>query len=335
MLNNIQATSKSKPVWIIGLLVSLLLLALVVSQIDWQTFRAVSGRINWHYVGLAVALLLLEGIVTALRIHLFTGMRSKLSSALTANAWYCLMLIILPARLGEVAAIAIFERHLGQKFGAATMSIISQRLFDLIILSTFFFLCLSSLTGLINTTPMLLLGGLVGGGALLAMFNLENCLTLLANSAIAQKPKLRPIFKLLLQARMWVRHIFPRNRTGYAIFLTIAKWGCNLTAIALLLFAFELDLSLRESLVIATAYNFLAIIPLQTVGGIGVGEAGLTLLLSAFSVDLPIAAAVSILMRLVLLFSPLLFWLIIMVINRVFPKAEPGSAKSPRQAVDR
>jgi uncharacterized membrane protein YbhN (UPF0104 family) len=335
MLNKILERSKSKPVWIVSLLFSGVLLALVVSQLDWATFRAVSSRIDRLFVALAVLLLLLEGVITALRIRFFTGMCATVSSALTANAWYSLLLIILPARLGEVAAILIFEHHFGQKFGAAAMSIVSQRLFDLVILSTFFCLCLSSLTGLIDTTPMFLLAGLVGGGGLLVLFNLENCLTLVARTPIAEKPKLRAVYRLILQARMWVRHIMPHHRTGVAVLLTLAKWVCNLGGIALLLFAVKLDLSLVDSFVVAAAYNFLAIAPLQTVGGIGVGEVGLMLLLRAFSVDLPIAAAVSILVRLVLLLAPLLFWLLIMIKNRNCSKAPLVSAASQREAVDR
>ena len=55
---------------------------------------------------------------TAARIRICTEGPPRFSAALKTNAWYVLFLIILPARLGEAAAVLLFRRFLGQNAGA-------------------------------------------------------------------------------------------------------------------------------------------------------------------------------------------------------------------------
>ncbi|GJL85505.1 MAG: hypothetical protein DHS20C02_12800 [Micavibrio sp.] len=313
----LQKSVPNKPaLWISASLISIVLLALVVMQVDIAQARTMLENLSWSMLAVAFLFLLMEGIMTALRIWLFANKKPCVGSALKANAWYVLLLIILPARLGEVAAIVVFERYLGQKYGAAAMSIIAQRLYDVIILGTFFLMALLGLGDFMDKKIMSIAATILIMFSLFVLVRLDMFLTIAA--AMMQKMNIgrtgitRKIMRLILQARIYSRHNLKRKDVPMALILTIGKWISNLGALAFLFKALHLNLPFLQEVTIAAAYNFLAIIPLQTIGGIGVGEAGLTLLLVSAGMATSIAAGASLMIRFVILIFPFIFWGLVM-----------------------
>ncbi len=315
MLSKFDLKQKSSPwVWGSATLISLALLGLVLSQVDFAIIKDMAKNLSLTAFIAAFAFLTLEGLFTALRIWVFAARKPCLGQALKSNAWYVLLLVMLPARLGEVAAIVVFERYMGQKRGAAAMSIVAQRLYDVIVLGTFFLIALIGLSDLFENKALL-----YGTGMALIMFcitvlyRMELFLTIAASLLRAQrKGILAKVLRLILQARIWIRHIFQRRDIGIVLFLTVMKWVCNLGALVFLFQAIRLGLPFFEGVTTAAAYNFLAIIPLQTIGGIGVGEAGLALLLGAMGLPVAMAASASIMVRLVIIVFPFIFWVMVM-----------------------
>lgn len=272
--------------------------------------------VSWQYLAFATLFLLFEGVFTALRIWLFAGRKPCLSDALKANAWYVLLLIMLPARLGEVAAVIVFEKQLGQKRGAAAMSIVSQRLYDVVVLGSFFLIALMGLSGVLDKNILALIAVGFMGIALFVLYRIDFLLTMFAGlikqSGHYRTGLMRKIMRFLLQARTWNRNIFTHKEIAGAIVITIFKWISNLGALILLIMAVGLGLPFFENLTVSAAYNFLAIIPLQTIGGLGIGEAGLTLLLIAMGLTASKAASASLMVRLVIVLFPFLFWVCVM-----------------------
>lgn len=307
----------NKPVlWITAAIISIALLSLVVMKADFSEVKEMLKNVSYSALGVATLLLFMEGIITALRIWLFAGRKTCISPALRANAWYVLLLVVLPARLGEVAAVVIFERYLGQKYGAAAMSIITQRLYDVIVLGAFFLIALLGLEIFTNTNMLMILGAFLIVCTVFVLIKLDKILTLIVIIFGKQKMRRKNIFgkigRLILQARMYARHNLKSRDVPLALTFTIGKWVCNLGALVFLFHAIHLDLSYIQGVVTAAAYNFLAIIPLQTIGGIGVGEAGLALILAGMGITASIAAGASLLIRFVILVFPFIFWLIVM-----------------------
>lgn len=299
-------------VWGCASFISLFLLSLVLVQVDFEQSWNMVRHASIFLIGLALLCLFFEGVMTALRLWIFAGRRPHVFSALQANAWYVLLLVLLPARLGEVAAIVIFQKHLGQKYGAAAASIIMQRLYDVIILGLVFLIALLGLGNVLDTQLMAIvaLGFVMLCGVVLV--KIEIFLTALA--IIFNKirtPFFRPLRRLVLQARGYSRHRFHDKNMLPAFILTVGKWIGNLGALTLLFMALGLDLNSFEKITTAAAYNFLAIIPLQTVGGIGVGEAGLALLLIGMGLGTSLAAGASLIIRLVVLVFPFIFFAVI------------------------
>ena len=303
--------------WVLGTVISLGLLGLVLSQIDFSVIAGMVDQLHYPALLAAFVLLCLEGVFTALRIWVFAARKPCVSQALKANAWYVLLLVMLPARLGEAAAVLVFKKYLGQGYGAAAMSIISQRLYDVVILSVFFLLALMGLSDALDMGVY----GVVSFGviivALIFLLRMTWFLSMMAgflkaHNRYRRRPVLKKIMRLILQARLWNRRVFSKRDIVPALLFTVLKWVSNLGALVFLFVAIGLDLSIFEAVATAGAYNFLAIIPLQTVGGIGVGEAGLTALLMAMGLSVSIAASASIMIRLVIIVFPFIFWAMVM-----------------------
>ena len=316
-LNWLPKSAINKPVvWVSASLVSIALLAMVVAQADISEVRGMLGQLSYIMLAWAFGFLLFEGIITSLRIWLFAGGRKCITPALRANAWYVLLLVILPARLGEVAAIVVFEKYLGQKYGAAAMSIISQRLYDVIVLGTFFLVALLGMGDMLDKNLMMVIGGGLIIVALIGLTQLDKFLTLsvlvLGKNKIRQGVIRRKIGRLLLQARIYARHILSKRDIPLALIFTVLKWAFNLGALVFLFYAIQLDLSVLQGVVTAAAYNFLAIIPIQTIGGLGVGEAGLALILAGMGITASMAAGASLLIRFVIILFPFIFWVLVM-----------------------
>lgn len=307
----------NKPIlWISASLISIALLAVVVMKADFTEVKSMLHGLSYFALAWALGFLFFEGIVTSLRIWLFAGGKQCISPALRANAWYVLLLVVLPARLGEVAAVVVFEKYLGQKYGAAAMSIISQRLYDVIVLGTFFLIALLGMGEMLDKDLMMVIGGALIFIALVGLIQLDKFLTLgvlmLGKSKIRAGRIRRKIGRLLLQARIYARHILKRRDIPLALTFTFLKWAFNLGALVFLFYAIHLDLSVLQGVVTAAAYNFLAIIPLQTIGGLGVGEAGLALILAGMGITASMAAGASLLIRFVIILFPFIFWVLVM-----------------------
>ncbi|MBT8445603.1 MAG: flippase-like domain-containing protein, partial [Gammaproteobacteria bacterium] len=108
---------------------------MLAAAADWPAGIATLRRASLRWTYLGIGLLLLEGVVTALRFRVLVRGRVRISSCLLANAWSVLLLLVLPARLGEVASVGAIVRYMDQPGGVAVASLLFQRVFDLILLA--------------------------------------------------------------------------------------------------------------------------------------------------------------------------------------------------------
>ncbi len=138
MINRSKLFSPSqRSTWVIAFLTSIVLLGIVIFQTDWKTIIDIWEGITWMLVFVGLILLLMEGVCTSYRMYLYIPGKTKLSSCFRVTAWHVLMLVLLPARLGEVAAIFLLKENFNQKTSPAIMIIVIQRLFDILGLTAF------------------------------------------------------------------------------------------------------------------------------------------------------------------------------------------------------
>jgi len=304
-------------IWISATVVSLILLALVFSQVDWDLTAKIILEASPIFLTCYFLLFIAEGIFTTLRFYLLTPNQPKLSACFKVNAWYVVFLIMLPARLGEVIVILLLKQYLNQNASPALMNILIQRLFDVIILSSIFLITALSLAPFTNSNYLNIIAIIIIILVSIMLFWIEYLLAIPARFIINKyaRPKnkwLRHFLRMLLQARIWRRHRLTTLKSVQTIFLTICKWTCNLGGFVFLMKAIQLPLALSSSIVTGAAYNFLSIIPIQTIGGFGVSEAGLTSLLLLSGMSLTLAASAAIIVRFAIIVAPFLFWSIVM-----------------------
>lgn len=306
--------------WLIAILISAGLLVIVVTQVDGQRMLDTARSANPWLLLVALLCLQAEGVSTAMRLRVFTEARMDWASApplwryLQITADYVVLLAVLPARLGEVAGIGLLCRGTGLKAGTATINLVVQRLFDLTVLAVVFVFGAVTLDRA-WTSP---LGAGLGGALIVALcvalrwlwlpLGWTSQLLLRLRRPERPQPRLRKIVRVLLEARSWHRRGLDSHRVRIGLAWTITKWTTHLTAFALVLHALHLPVSLSEAMLLGAAFNCLSVVPLQTIGGIGIGEAGLAGLLVLQGQTIETAAGAAILIRLVLLAAPPLFW---------------------------
>lgn len=315
--------------WWSAIGVSALFIVFLGYLVDWHNVSLHFNAVSLLWLCLALIVLALEGVFTAFRIKSFTPGDQPISECLRVNAWFVMMLIIIPGRLGEIAVVVLYRHYLHQKTGSALMNVIAQRLLDLIILGLIFLLAITAINFTEISRNMYIA---VICAIFLFVFIIRYLLvllTLLSLLFLSIKKKTgsliaKHILKLSLQARTWFKHHMTRHVLMKSIFLTMAKWICNIAGLMLAFASFGLEFSNIKLLFLATIYNVLGVVPLQTIGGIGVSEVGLSGILYTMGLPLDEATATSIYMRFVAILNPVLFFAMVMLWINVIKKRLTG-----------
>jgi uncharacterized membrane protein YbhN (UPF0104 family) len=121
----------------------------------------------------------------------------------------------------------------------------------------------------------------------------------------------------LLQARRWAGDLGgPRAFLGL-LSLTAFEWALNIAGIVLIVLALDVRLPLLTSAGVAAVVLVAGAVPIHTIGGIGVVEAGLTGALYIVGVPLEVAVGVALTARVVLFGVPVLLWAPAAAISRL------------------
>ncbi|MDA1076646.1 MAG: lysylphosphatidylglycerol synthase domain-containing protein, partial [Proteobacteria bacterium] len=261
--------------WLAAAAISIGVLGLLLWQIDIAAFADMLRNVNVPLLLLSFGFFSGEAIVTALRLRMFALGKPGMRQALETNAWYVVLVLMLPARLGEIAAVAVFVRYLGQNRGSALMSIIGQRLFDLIIISMLFVIFASQALGVSSGSGLIIVSGLVITLAYIGVAHMPMFLGWIARAAHGRhRPQdglRRMILRIALQGRMWRRHQFTNRHNPAAFAISLLKWLFTLAGITAAMLATGLALPWQQVVIAGAVYNFIAIIPIQSIGGMGIG----------------------------------------------------------------
>jgi uncharacterized protein (TIRG00374 family) len=302
--------------WGTGIFFSITLLLFIFYNVDYELLKKAYNSISWTIFIFSIFVLLLEGFFTALRFKLFTPNNPSFINCLDITAIFIVSLIVLPARLGEIAAIFLIKNKLRQSTGASIMNVLTQRFIDLFFLGAILLLFIiahqtidQSLWFYISITIIISL-------LLISIYKLDvilGCISffILKNKNLKKILVFKKLLRMLLQARIWFRFHINHTTLSKAIIISSFKWVSNIGGLSLLFYSVNIPLSNVQLILTSAAYNLLAIIPIQTIGGFGVSEAGLTGILAFFGLPLDLSASISIICRLVLISIPFIFFVII------------------------
>ena len=315
--------------WAIAGAVSLALFGLVVAQLDADSLAAALDGIPLTLVGAGVALFVAESLFSALRTHLLASRRGGLLSAMRVTAWHGVWLIALPMRLGEVAWIVAMQRTYGWNVATATACALTQRLIDLAVVAVCLLVTLPATLGLHEGQPLAFfaLAGAVCLLALTGLMTLHIWFRLAAGVLVrtGRGRSRRRLIRQLRHARRWLEDIRQRRILLLCIVPTVLIWATVIAAYWSLGQALGLDLAIAELGFAAAGSNLVAALPVQSVGGIGLLEAGFTGIVSWLGTPVGTAALVALAIRFASIAGAGLFWLIVAV-------ASPIANRFPIQA---
>ncbi len=162
MLNATKSSEKTRNSlgWFLGVLVSVVLLAMVLAGIDWSILLLESHQIRWIWLPVLMALTLAFGGIRVLRWRMLLprGQEWSLVKLFEAMMVGLFAVALFPLRAGELVRPWLISRRQPVTFSAAFASSVTERMFDL--------LALLSLTGLallkLDHVPRYVLSGVVG-----------------------------------------------------------------------------------------------------------------------------------------------------------------------------
>lgn len=312
-----EKSKNTKPcIWLVAIFISVLLLSFVIYNVDVNSLYFVFDSITWSIFIISLLVLLLEGLFTAIRFKLFTPGNPALKSCLHITSIFIVSLIILPARLGEIAVIFLLKKELKQKTGAAIMSVLTQRFIDLLFLCALLFI-FTLMTSIAEQSLYLYVAiFLIISILISSIYKLDILLGVFAsffyfNKKLVKYRLFKNVYRMILQGRIWYRFHMNNKVVFQAIIISTLKWTSNIGGLTLLFYSINTPLNEVELILTSTAYNLLAIIPLQTIGGFGISEAGLMGILMFFNLPIDLSASISIISRIVLISTPFIFFTLV------------------------
>ena len=259
---------------------SLPLLTVVVSQLDWRQASAHILAANTWLLGAAVAALGLDSLAAAFRLRLLhdASRKQPYRHYLRITVIHAIYLSLLPARLGELAYLYLLRTGIGMSAGSALANLLCQRLLDLIVVAAVFVAATLSIGLTAGSVPgMLTIGGATTAVALFLLGRLEILFRLLVRIGTALARWRRSlgglVFRTGRQGVQWCNEIRSRNLRAATIGFTLGSWISTFAAVYLTLTAFGLAITPAEAGFIGAGLALAGVVPLPTIGGFGISEA--------------------------------------------------------------
>lgn len=305
--------------WALAGTVSILLFGLVAAQLD-ATALAAAEQISWPLAGAGLALLFGEHLVAALRTHLIAERRGGFAAAVDVTAWHAVWLLALPARLGEVAWVVVMRRAYGWSTATAVACALVQRLLDVAFIAACLLLSMLAVLGRSGNGAWPL-AALAAGVCLLALggaLGLHLWLRVAARLIVAlghPRGWRRRLLRHLRQGRRWLESARHRRILLRCLLPTALLWMTVFMGFWLMGQAVGLDVALAELLLAAAGSSLATAIPVQSIGGLGLMEAGFTGVLAWLGAPVASAALAALSIRCAIWVSVGLFWLTAAVAN--------------------
>jgi uncharacterized membrane protein YbhN (UPF0104 family) len=309
---------RHRAVWISTLLGTVAIILWFAFTTDLSAFIGVFEQAGFRAISIVILCIMANAILVVSWLMLIAGRQASLSGASRVVAWHMLVSTILPARLGDLAWMYFMHRWLNFRGSQAVFVALYHRLQDFIAVSGFFVLAVVALGAQALGANV----GLAVGALFVVLIGvilwLDRLLTLAA--LILQRldrafgvTVTRLAYRHLLQIRMWYRHSLNPSILWGSFAIIVLRWTVLFLGITVLIHGAAPELDWFDSLFASIAYVLMAIVPLQSFGGFGVGEAGLAWLLTFYGVTLATASAIGLVIRLLTNIVHVVLFLVIML----------------------
>jgi hypothetical protein len=306
--------------WLAAALGTTVMVLFFVLTLDGATLRAAWQAISPRLFVITAALISINGLLDGLWLSIIT--RAPTRHAYRVVAWNMLLSSILPARLGDVGWMYFMHSWLAQPLARAVFVTFYHRLQDFIIVSLMLVLSLIVARSHIGGAPVMIAALLVLVAMALICTSLGSLLGVLAALLLRmhgrfRKRWLRAALEHVLRIRIWYRHRLQREQVLLSFVVILLRWVTILAAVAMVIRTLAAHITAGDSFLLANAYVYFGIVPLQSVGGFGTGEAGLAWMLTHYGVPLARASALGLFMRLLINLVHVLLWALVLGLLRL------------------
>ncbi len=311
---------------VIGTAVMVLFFALTL---DGTTLRAAWQSISPRLFVVTALLVSINGLLDGLWLSIVT--QGPRRSAYRVVAWHMLLSSVLPARLGDLGWMVFVHSWLAQPLARAVFVMLYHRLQDFIVVSAMLVLALVVARSDGGGAPVLLAAVLVLALMALLCASLGRLLSVGAALLLRLRRRYRQrwlhaALEHVLRICSWYRHRLRRRQVLLSFIVIVLRWMTILAAVAIVIRTLATHIDAGDSFLLANAYVYFGIVPLQSFGGFGSGEAGLAWMLTHYGVPLAKASALGLLMRLLINLVHVLLWALVLALSRLLGRGGRGQA---------
>ena len=285
-----------------AVIITLILVAILLSQISIGDVAKTLTRIEPIYLIIGFVLCIFTYFLRALRFHVLLNNKISINSLFKIVCVHNMINRVLPARTGEVSYVYLIKRRHDIPTGEGIASLMVARMFDFITISLFFFVAavnIKDLPEIIGKIIWIIAGFMVLLVLLIVWF------VYFGNNFIGAIKRIVSILNIehfnaiqyLLRKGEETAQSFETIKSKRVVVWTIAIsigiWLAMYLFFYLLIYAFGMDLTLFEIIIIASFGVLLPLLPFYGMGGFGTTEATFAVLMISFGVMKELAICTS------------------------------------------
>lgn len=290
---------------LVGVVVSVASLALLYFATDWTDTLPILRAANWAWISVAVACLLGSLIAKVARWRLLLPPTPGLTGPRLFRILHISFLLnnVLPARVGDVARVAITSRQPGVRVGHVLSSLVIERVADAAVLVGCFVL-ISPFLPLPDAYEEWLHYAWAGVlfAALIAValvFSRRTVMRLVRSSSVQRRLPTHEVLRLELASfAEGFRALLSRRNAMQIWGWSLAAWVGAFAINYLLMLALGIKAPITVAVLLTCTTNLAMLIP-SSPGYVGVFHAAATLSLLPFDVSAPLAFSFAVLAHLV------------------------------------
>ncbi len=313
--------------WLAAALGTVLMVLFFVLTLDGAALRSAWQSISPRLLLVTAVLISINALLDGWWLSIIT--RAPRRNAYRVVAWHMLLSSILPARLGDLGWIYYIHTWLAQPLARAVFVTFYHRLQDFMVVSLMLILSLAIVRTHIGGAPLLiatLLVLLVMAGVCASLGQLLGILAAIVLKLYRRfhRPWLHLALEHVLRVRIWYRHRLARKQVLLSFVVIVLRWVTILAAVAIVICTLASPIAASDSFLLANAYIYFGIVPVQSVGGFGSGEAGLAWMLTHYGVPLAKASALGLLLRLLINLVHVSLWAVVLGLLWLFGRGVRG-----------
>jgi uncharacterized membrane protein YbhN (UPF0104 family) len=304
-------------IYVISAILSVVLLAYLLLNLDWDILRVAFVDIHWGWLTLALLAYLANILLRAQRFaNLIYSRPVKWTELVPVSALHNIWVYLMPAKTGDITYVFIAKDRLDLSLTEGTATLFASRFYDFSVVATFLTILLPFAKNEIPDwvfIPAIIFCGLILLGTLgilaFLKFNKPNPKA----TTIQRSPLMQKAFAAWNKFILGLREIQQHGAHGRVALLTAGIWLCIYSNFYFAAKSMGLPVAFYHIAIISMVMIPLTLLPLQGFANIGTHEVGWTSVLVAFNYPYKTALAIAAGSHFVLLLSVLVsggvaFW---------------------------